>query len=111
MGIDATANIGYGFKISGSLAEDIGTDKIRIKKNFDCIFNGDDENIDICICIKKSCKLVFHYDRLIKPLNVPVLTEPDQQLKECWDQQLKEYATVLGVKNPKIGWWLCSSLG
>lgn len=105
MGIDATAYLGYGFKVSGSLAEDIGMEEIKIQKGFDLIFSGSEgceESNKIFVCIKKSCKSTTSYD-VPKLINLVV--------QDDWDQQLKEYATVLGVKNPKIGWWLCSSLG
>lgn len=105
MGIDAIAQVGYGFQVSDSLAEDIGMEEIDIKKGFDTISSGTegcDESNKTFICIGKSCKSISSYEI---PKRVKFLIQDD------WDQQLKEYAAVLGVKNPKIGWWLCSSLG
>ena len=106
MGIDATAYLGYGFQVSDSIADDLNEDNIRIKKGFDLIFSGAEgceESNKIFICIGKSCKSICAYEF---PKRINLLTVQDD-----WDRRLKEYSKSLGIKNPKIGWWLCASLG
>lgn len=108
MGIDATAYFGYGIKISDQkLIDSINEgDEDFEGKDFSFIFNGGgDEQNDILLCINKSTISLNCWEepKLINPSKFVIGFD--------WDEKLLSWAKQHKFKKPKIGWWLCSSLG
>jgi hypothetical protein len=105
--MESQASIGYGFKITDKkLARRLDQGDQELKSDFDIMFHGDsyDDNQKTFICVDASLQRNFSFEGPLsinfKKLNV----------KPNWDEKLNIYAKELGIKNPKIGWWLCSSV-
>lgn len=107
MGIDAIASLGYGLKISNkTLIEKINEEEEDFKgNNFDFIFHGADDNTTILLCIKQSVTDIGCWDN-------PKLIKLDKlSIDNNWNEKLLSWAKKYRLNKPKIGWWLCVSVG
>jgi hypothetical protein len=106
MGMDASARFGYGFKITNKkLIEKINEEELELDKDFDVMFHGDDEFEILFICIKKSTTLLCNWDD-------PKYFSSDKFIvQEGWNEKLQTWAKENKISKPKIGWWLCCSMG
>lgn len=108
----ATASLCYGFQITNQrLLEKIqeknkGFEEGFEGKEFELIFNGTEENEEnIFLCIKESVSHIRCWDK-------PKLIQTDKlSVGSDWDEKLLTWANKYNIKKPKIGWWLCSTMG
>lgn len=101
MGTDFTSSLAYGVQINASV-EDLDlneSDELRV------VYSGNAyaEEMDRFVCIKES----YHVSRdgEGKFISADKLAVPKN-----WDRILTKWCKGKGIKDPKIGWWLCSSL-
>jgi hypothetical protein len=110
MGIDFTATLGYGMKLTNQkLIDKICEEEIKVEgKDFVIEFCGDeysDEGITTYLFIKNSTMSVSSYDNNKSPI------KPEKLIASAeWDVKLNEWCDNLLQKKPKIGWWLCGSV-
>jgi hypothetical protein len=109
MGIDASASLGYGIKISDKKfieKVNFNDDEEDFEgKDFEFIIHGSDDFEEMCLCIKQSVVSIFCWDKSksVKADKLSVASD--------WDEKLLSWAKKYNIKKPKIGWWLCSTMG
>jgi hypothetical protein len=128
MGTDYTASLGYGFLLSSDHSEeedawnDEDDDKVwnddedddddlddepKAGKGFSLIYGGDGicGDMQTFLCVGKSVKTTYAYAEHTNPMKKDKFTVESE-----WDEMLKVRAKELGIKKPKIGWWLLVSI-
>ena len=115
MGMDSTAYLGYGFKITNKkLIEKINEgDELDFSciegKDFELVFGGssygDENDEQVYLCIKKSVISKSAWENPKAPLKQEKLIP-----KFDWNAMLLEVAKKHKIAKPKIGWWLIASL-
>lgn len=106
MGIDYTADIGYGFMIPDSIKFEDVEDLLVKNKRLKLIWHGDAYTGDMVhvISIKDSQSDSWAHAE-IEPI------KPNKMIiKDDWNDVLKSFAKEIGLDKPKIGWYLCSSV-
>lgn len=110
MGMDHNSNLGYGFKVTDeSIIEKLNEGEIKLPDEFTIDWSGDawtDTAMQTFIFIKDSIISTYVYQKHEKPIDSDRLIPPRR-----WREDLEELAIcVLGIKDPKIGWWLLNSI-
>jgi len=105
MGIDHSAYLGYGVKITNkTLIRKMGEDELDVKGDFDTVWAGSaySGDMETFVCIKKSVICADVYDNLSSPIKLEKLAvQPD------WYEKILAWCKEYGQDKPKIGWWLC----
>ena len=109
MGIDYNADLGYGIWLKDEeLASKINEEKIKLdKKDFDTIWAGNaySGEMDTFLVIKASVQKARSWDEQKDPIM------PDKLIAQPeWDEKIINWCKAYGITEPKIGWWLCSSV-
>ena len=105
--MESSTHLGYGFKITDKkLSAILAQGDQELDLYFDVMSHGDSEgnNPIVLIAVADSCKVVYSFD---KPLLLKIDT---LNIDYRWDEKLKAWAKKFNIENPKIGWWLCSSV-
>lgn len=109
MGIDYNADLGYGIRVfDEELVSKINEEEIEIdRKIFTIMWAGDAyaDDMDTFLVIKESSISSCSYDSQEEPIaHDKLIAKPD------WDEKILSWCKEYDVTDPKIGWWLCSSV-
>jgi hypothetical protein len=109
MGIDYNADLGYGIRLyDEELVSKINEEEIKIDEQvFRTIWAGDaySGEMDTFLVIKESRQAAHSWDEPDEPIS------PDKLIaKPDWDEKLLSWCKEHDITDPKIGWWLCSSV-
>lgn len=109
MGIDYNADLGYGIRLyDEELVSKINEEEIKIDNQvFDTIRAGDAyaDDMDTFLVIKESSCAARSWAGNEEPIS------PDKLIvKPDWDEKLLSWCKEYDITDPKIGWWLCSSV-
>jgi hypothetical protein len=107
MGIDNNADIGYGFLLDKKTAEKVSDGSLTLDKEFAVKWSGDAyaDRMQTFAFISDSVQDTWAQAEHKAPLKRGAL-----DIQPGWNVRLEELAKKLGVKRPKIGWWLLSSV-
>ena len=111
MGIDASAHLGYGFQITNKkLQEKIQEEEVDLEADGNIVlsFGGDSyaDNDSIFAFITDSAHGVYTFDKG----GAEAIKADALVVKKDWDAKLNALAKKHNIKNPKIGWWLLTSM-
>lgn len=111
MGIDATASIGYGFKLPEAFVDDGDSDPIfdLLEPGLEIMSSGEEGSLHFYVVIKKSLIEVFHQESA-KKLNLDKMMESYTLNFSYWDDVLEAWAKKHKLTKIKINWWMCASI-
>lgn len=108
MGIDYNAELGYGVKLNDEELVSKINEEIKIDDQvFRTIWAGDaySGEMDTFLVIKESRQAAHSWDEPDEPIS------PDKLIVQPeWDEKIINWCKAYGITDPKIGWWLCSSV-
>lgn len=108
MGTSYKASLGYGINIIDQvLADEIANEIREQDEAFRVIWSGDaySNEVDTLLVIKESVQSVYSWTEQKDPINAnELIVKPD------WDNKIKKWCIENNITEPKIGWWLCSSI-
>lgn len=110
MSTDWSADLCFGFLLADdNLNVQINEGEIELPKEFEMSWAGDAfaGEMETFICIKKSHHHVVSWRENSTFLGNKGFTDPDPK----WEPKLLEWAKEHGLKDPVIGWYLCTSIG
>ena len=103
MGIDYTADLGYGIKITDAeLLEKLCEEEIDLPKELVIFWGGYDDDNETYVAVKES-----HFDEW-KCMDDKIINPDKLIVKPEWDGLIKKFMKEHKIKNAKIGWRLVS---
>jgi len=107
MGVDATATLIYGIKVTNkNLQFSLCNDNIGLPNGFSLELTGsgcDDEQV--FVALDESIISYYHQDDYKNPIRPEKLF-----IKNDWNSRVLELCETLKIKKPKIGWWLLANM-
>jgi hypothetical protein len=111
MGVDYTADLGYGVNLGNStLGREIENNLSPEEfKYFRVIWSGnaydddDDDDMIPFLCISDSCTRSIVYNKHKEPIHPMTM-----MIQASWNDKLSKWCSDNNITNYKIGWWLCS---